>query len=76
MRWLHATLYIKVASCELRRHDVLVGCRPKNVTDALRGRRIGHAVESPHYHANQCRTPAFVPLNGHQAQRLLQELSI
>lgn len=49
MRWLHATLYIKVASCELKRHDMLVGCRPKNVEDALRGRWIGCAVESLHY---------------------------
>ena len=31
MKWLHATLYTKVASCELKRHDVLDGCRPKNV---------------------------------------------
>ena len=48
MKWLHATLYIKVASCELKRHDMLVGGRPKNVADALRGRWIGCAVESLH----------------------------
>ena len=44
MRWLHATLYINVASCETQRHDVLVGCRPKNVVDGLRGRSLGSDV--------------------------------
>ena len=49
MGWLHATLYINIASCESKRHDVFVGCRPKNVADGLRGRWLGSAVESPHY---------------------------
>ena len=56
---LHATLYLNVASCESKRHDVLVGCRPKNVADALRGRWLGSTVESSHYQAVLCSTLCF-----------------
>ena len=55
--WLHSRLYVKVASCESQRHDVLVGCQPKSVTDALRGRWLGGAVESPHYQTSVVHRP-------------------